>query len=94
MQALADLCDLGGSASLGGQVLLRWVSREVPVFAHLLGSRREVWLSSRPLGSDSGVQDEFNKAANTVEFPYLRGILCVPESSVSEHTCLWRKEEQ
>lgn len=42
------------------------VSREVPVFAHLLGSRREVGLSSCPLGSGSCAaqgcaQVEFNK---------------------------------
>lgn len=64
-----------------------------------LGGRREVWLSSCSLGSGSCgaqgcVQDEFNEAASIAEFPYLRGILCVLESSMSGHRCLWRKEEQ
>lgn len=64
------------------------------MFVHLLGSRREVRLSPCPLGSDSCVQEVSNKAADIVGFPYLRGILCVPESSMSEHRCLWRTEEQ
>lgn len=69
------------------------------MFSHHLRGRREVWLSPCSLGSGSCaaqgcVQGEFNEAVGIVEFSYLKEILCVPESSMSGHRCLWRKEEQ
>lgn len=100
VQTLVDLCDKfwGALFPLGVRCCLWWVSGELPVFSHHPGSRREVWLSSCSVGSGSCAaqgcgQDEFNKAAQHV-FPYLREILCVPESSTVGHRCLWRKEEQ